>query len=188
MFENGTNKGTGFGPWIFATTNNGVYDATMNTPLDMGNISTSGKTFSIRAWDFNNNKASAYRTMNQDLPVGCTFSFRLAAAYRNGKKGFNLYRDSEWGNFLFNFEISNDQYYFNGIALGWSYASESIFDINVFKPNSNNVTITVSRSIGNNSASVTLQGAVRGFQFYVENTTDSNLLNSLLFNNLQYYL
>ena len=55
LFENGTNKGTGFGPWIFATTNNGVYDATMNTPLDMGNISTSGNIYTNSYKFFNIN-------------------------------------------------------------------------------------------------------------------------------------
>ena len=187
-FESGVNRGYGFGAWSVTKINNGFSDALAYVPGGMADIRDStGKVWSLRAFDANNNSILAYRSMNQNLPEQCALQFTIAAAWRNGKKGFNLFRED--GSFIFNFEISNDRYYFNGTEWTIPYGANSAFDLFAYRtPGTNNLFIRISRRFAGSEIiqSSNFTGPLRTIQFYNENTSSSDDSNLLLFSSLKY--
>ena len=190
-FANGANSpaSINFTPWTINYVNNG--SSGLENPLlaGMGDVGYNrggvSYAFNLKAFNQNNNIVNAFRAPIAPLTVGSVLSARLAIAFRNGKKGFNLWQNSSWTNFLLNFETSNNEYYFDGIPLGWTYSQSSIFELSAYRSTSNSVRVQLTR--GSDIAVASKTGDLQGISFYCENTENANSENSLFFNPLNYY-
>ena len=160
----GDNGGTGFNSWSVTTSNAGSYIGS-STTQGFGDINTNGEAFGI--WSSNPGTGYFNRPFSSNLAVGYAASIKVALAYRDGGKGVNLF-DSN-GNFLVNFSVTSNDYYFNGSLLGWGYSQTSVFDIVAKQTSSNNVEITVTR--GAETSTVNKSGVLKEFRIYTENVS-----------------
>lgn len=96
-WTNGSNQGTGFGPWelVSGTTTGGFAGFFVGDPSSAGISGMSPQSFGLFANPGNNlNFARADRTFTAPLPVGATLSFKWGVNWDSdgvGNKGFNLY-------------------------------------------------------------------------------------------------
>jgi hypothetical protein len=162
--------------------------------MGFGNIDTSGQCFHMRAWDNSNNYATAYRSFDNVLAVGQSLSAQFAVAFRSGYKGFNLWQDKNFTNFLVNFEVRQDadDYYFNGPDTGWAYSQTSIINLSAYRATSTTTNVLVVRgsdfsAADRASASFTSAGGVGGLEVYVNRCFDGNSLQGICFNNIAIY-
>jgi hypothetical protein len=196
---NGSNLGTGFTAWDLWTQNTDASNFAghflgNSAAQGFGDINSTGQSFGMygnptgifpqaNAQRFLNNTGSVAVGGRQFLLPGQTFTIDLAVAYRNGYKGIDL-MDQNFG-LLFNFNVQNDLYTTSTSSdLTWIYNQSSVFTLKVNQTDVNayEVVITRGAEVYNSGSRV---GQFSGFKLYVGNTSDSNNLNNLFFNNIQ---
>lgn len=199
-WTNGSTGGTGFTAWDLWTQNTDVSHFAgqflgSSVAQGFGDINTTGQAFGMygnpyyatlppqaNAQRFLNNTGSAQVSGRSFLLPGQSFKMDLAIAFRNGYKGVDLL-DQNF-NALFNFNVTNDLYTTSTSSdLGWSYAQNSIFTLEVQQTDTYVYTVTITRGSdvyqsGNRS------GQFSGVKLYVGNTDPGNDLNNLFFNNM----
>jgi hypothetical protein len=91
---NGTNGGSGFGPWVLTNTVNDADDFSGFLILGSGvaAVDTNGKSFAMYANGDNTDAALAYRSISNALTVGQVFTLKFAngSVANNGDIGFCL--------------------------------------------------------------------------------------------------
>lgn len=198
-WTNGSNFGTGFTTWDLWTQNTDVSNfaghfLASSASNGFGDIDSSGVSFGMygnpnganvlaNAQRFLNNTGSTAVGGREYLLPGQSFSIDLAVAYRNGYKGIDL-MDQNYA-ILYNFNVANDIYSTTDSAdLGWAYNQASVFNITVHQFDTNSFEVIIDHGTDSHSSGA-LTGQFSGFKLYVGNTTDSNVLNNLFFNNLK---
>jgi hypothetical protein len=199
-WTNGSNGGSGFGPWTITTNPPGttsagsfIGDSTTLSPGNSGgNINTSGVSFGL--FGYNDAYANAIRAFNAPLSVGQTFSIQIAVNYRNGNKGFDITDPN--GNNIFDLNIGGDDYSVNNTGGGTTnlfdktYDPNTVFTVYITQTTPTEGSWTIVRSGGMSgtasSGGFPYQGLAAGINIYNVQTTDGNLPQDYLFaNNMQ---
>ena len=141
----------------------------------------------------NGGSIDVFRTFGggASLAAGYVFSFDLSVNYRNGNKGFDL-RSAETG--VFNFNVSNDNYFFGGSDLGaegWAYVNDGVYSLEFGFVTETIMNAKITRTSGSDVTrsyeipNVALSGPIDNFKFYVSGTDNADAQNNLYFNNLE---
>lgn len=199
-WTNGSSGGTGFTAWDLWTQNTDAshfagHFLGNSVSQGFGDISVAGQAFGMygnpfyaafppqaNAQRFLNNTGSTQVSGRSFLLPGQSFKMNVAVAFRNGYKGFDLL-DQNF-NLLFNFNVTNDLYTTSTSAdLGWTYAQNSVFTLEVQQTDTNTYTVTLTRG-SDVYQSGNRTGQFSGVKMYVGNTDPGNDLNNLFFNNM----
>ena len=189
----GENGGTGFVGWNLVGNGEPVSDRGFflgdSRPINSDINSASGQAFGLFAKG-KGNSASAYRTFDEPLEVGQTFSVVMAVNFRSGHKGIDLRTPSSDGErVIFNLNIGADDYVVSKAAtgngsLGSTYDSKTAFKVSFKQTSPTGGEWTVVRSGGISSTSTgTYEGLAAGVKFYVRDT-DGGKENDLWINHL----
>ena len=182
---NGSNGGTGFGPWAFsnnASATNGEFigDSTYvgNGSANSGaNINNNGVSFGMYANGGTNPYADATRSFaGGALTGGQDFSCDVAVNYRNGGKGIDI--EDASGNKIFTFNTTGDDYVVSNAAtgdgsIGNTYSSNTAFHLDFSQTSASGGTWTITRSggvTGLESGSYT--GDAAAFNLFVYGTSN----------------
>ncbi|HHT21755.1 MAG TPA: hypothetical protein GXZ87_00360, partial [Bacteroidales bacterium] len=179
-WNNGSNEGFGFGAWNLWQSNTSGWFLGSSSEKGFGNIDINGKSFGLWGNPSGDNYANAQRLVS-NWGDGATFSIDIAVAFRNGSKGITLFATS-W-NEVVSFNISGDQYKFNGTNLGWAYDQASVFKLSVTQQGSD-LNVRLSRGTDVHTATI-VDKTLYAFKLYNGSTDAGNDLNNLYFNNLK---
>lgn len=182
---NGSNLGTGFGSWTFATsdTSGHFLGSSTNLSPSLPDINTGGQSFGMYA--ANPGFATATRPFDGGtLALGQSFSIDLAVNFRNGFKGIDLL---DGVTTIFNFNIGGDDYSVTaatgGGSIGNAYSDNTKFHLEFTQLTLGGGSWTITRTGGvADLDSGTYSGAASGFRLYIGNT-DGGSANDLYANN-----
>ncbi len=180
------NQGSGFTAWDLTDNNNdgssiytGYYIG--NSPTQNGRDSIgsgNSKVFGIYANTGGATAAYANAKRNfadtdgnpRSLVPGETFTFEFAFSWSGGKRGFNLYSDDSWNNFLFNVEHSGSDALNSdaGTLLGNIYNKATTISFTWNGGVSDNLTISAHHSGATNTITTTISAAPKGFSLYTD--------------------
>jgi len=183
---NGSNLGSGFGPWDLFTSGSAGYFIGDSVAQGFGNVNTSGSAFGMYGNPAGDNYANAQRALSTPLSTGQAFSIDLAVAFRNGSKGISLFAGGfAEANQIWNFNVGGDAYTAGGTALGWAYAQDSVFSLTATQVSLTSVGISLVRGSDTYNTNVTSAGGFSGFRAYVGSTDAGDDRNNLFMNNMQ---
>lgn len=180
------NEGTGFTSWVFessGTADDGWFLGDSTSLSGPGGDINSGNGTSFGMFGHTTQFAAAQRGLASSLNVGDTFSFDVAVNFRNGNKGFDLRDGSDTG--ILNFNVGGDDYVFDGSSLGWTYASDSVFEFTFTYTGGTGIDYTIVRGGDSDSGSLTLTDEIASARWYVSATDNSDPENNLFVNNLE---
>jgi hypothetical protein len=206
-WTNGSNGGSGFGPWNlfgYAQLAN-AFIATLPPgpgliiiPYVLGDVGVPYFALSGENAGVGFTYMNAERNFVASLDNGDIFSIDMAIAYRNGNKGIDL-RDSS-GTTLFNFNVGNNTYYFNGTDLSapgysWLYNDTSVFRLSATRIVGNTYDIRLTRFVNNATQETVLStfsfgSAISRLNLYCGDTdpgVTQKMYNYLVFNNLRIF-
>ena len=196
--------GSGLGAWTLADSNDSnpyagffIGDSTDGN-ASVGDINTDNKAFSIYANPAVAN-ANANRNFDSPLALGHTFSITLAATWRNGGKGVDLFGPSGK---LWNFHIGNnggDDYYYkdfnnsgSNVSLGLEYKPDSVFTLLFEQKEGNVLGVTIVRQTSDLGIEVpvfdhdfSFAQTLSSFGLYVHDTSSSSSHNNLYANSIR---
>lgn len=203
---NGSNKGSGFTPWIMWTQGSGYAGHFISGSVSdgFGDVDTGGQAFGMYANPNSGNpQANTFRYFRGTGSVadpgdgrsyllpGQVFSIELAVAYRNGYKGIDITTDD--GSFrLATFAVDGNTYRFGTIDDGtfydvgstFSYNQASVFKVEAYQVTDNTYRVTLTR--GTTTVDTGLKtGQIGGFKIYESSTDSGNALNNIYFNKLK---
>lgn len=189
----GENGGSGFVGWNLVGNGEPLSDRGFflgdSRPINSDINSPSGQAFGLFAKG-KGNSAEAYRTFDEPLAVGQTFSVDMAVNFRSGLKGIDLRTPSSDGErVIFNLNIGADDYVVNKAAtgngsLGATYDQKTAFKVSFKQTSPSGGEWTVVRTGGiSSTATGTYEGVAAGVKFYVRDT-DGGKENDLWINNL----
>lgn len=186
---NGSNAGTGFLAWnLYTTAGNGTAGFFLgnSTAQGFGNINTADKAFGMYGNPAGTNYANAERLFSNSLNNGEAFLIDLAIAFRNGNKGISLFINNgfNFGDQVWNFNVTGDQYRVQNADLGWSYNQQSIFAVQATQVSPTQLMVSLTRGVDNFTANYTVTSALTGFRLYVGDTEAGDDLNNLFANNM----
>ena len=185
---NGSNRGFGFGPWVFTTSENTSDEGFLIGNSEQGGregINSDGAAFSLFATG-SDRGAFARRPFrhNSDntLRIGETFSFDLSFSFNAGRRGIDFWANDDGTGFLLNLEHAQSDaltFFVDGSG------SRQVIVNNIFNKavrvsirwnggNENNATLTViglNDSSINSSVDLTLSSPPRAFTILLENNT-----------------
>ena len=192
--DDGSSSGDAFGTWGLNSGGGaggfGGFFVGDSTSLSGGagaDINSSGESFGFFANPQGTGAfASATRGFNGVLAVGDTFTLDIAANFRNGAKGINLF---DGGTQIFNFNIGGDDYVVNSAAtgngtIGDTYSPDTAFNLSFTQTTAGGGTWTIGRSGGVMDLDTgTYTGVASSFELYIS-ATDGGDANNLFANNL----
>lgn len=179
-WTNGSNGGSGFGPWTISTSNGGG-NVTGFGGTFIGNSTAAGITgmanpaFGLYA---NPSGSGAYssvkRALTAPLAVGQMFSFQWGINFDSGAggdKGFNIYTGGISGTSIANVNnAGSDAITLNGTNIGFGYGVNSMtWTFNYISPTSVTVSANDRDGTGTYSTTLTVSGAPDAFEFYASN-------------------
>ncbi|HMO98113.1 MAG TPA: hypothetical protein PKE26_03290 [Kiritimatiellia bacterium] len=155
LFDDAGNGGAGFQPWIIINNNDselgrfaGVFigDSTFGGT----DVNTAGASFGLYANGDDNPFVDAIRPFAAELAVGQSISVEIGVNFRNGSKGVSF--QSSGGN-IFEFAVFSDDYWYKignnaPVSLGWDYASDSAFEIELSRLAGSLYDVTINRRGG----------------------------------------
>ncbi len=192
-WSGGENGGSGFVGWNLVGKGEPLNDRGFflgdSRPINSDINSPSGQAFGMFAKG-KGNSVEAYRTFEEPLEVGQTFSVDMAVNFRSGLKGIDLRTPSSDGErVVFNLNIGGDDYVVNKAAtgngsLGATYDQKTAFKVSFKQTSPSGGEWTVVRTGGiSSTATGTYEGVAAGVKFYVRDT-DGGKENDLWINNL----
>lgn len=124
---NGSNEGTGFGPWqLWSDGGNSGFYIGSSTSDGHADINTSTNSFGM--YGHTGEYANAQRAITA-WANGSTFSLQMAVQWRNGAMGLSLFNQDGFApeNEIWNFNISDVGYG----STGWSYYSDMLITFSI---------------------------------------------------------
>lgn len=197
QWVNGSNQGQGFQAWnlytnLLPTGSGGFFIGNPSLP-EFGYPGMGTAAWGLTAYGNSpGGYINAERLLSSPLTLNKELSVQVGVNYRNGNKGIDVYVNNGFSNDdkIFNFNVGNNNYYFNNIELPaslWPYLPDSIFSIRI-QQLSNSILAILTRN--NYLTAVELPAApngaiVTGFKLYCGDTDNTEIpKNALLLNNL----
>lgn len=183
-WTNGSDGGTGFGAWTISSNNGGVNFAGNflgDSTAGAGNINTGGVSFGLYANPISS-AVNATRSFDVALASGNTFTFKFAANFDNGNKGFDFFAGGD-GTVL-NFNIGGGAGVSSSMTLTpttsavYDYGgSDAVFDVTLTMMSSSSFFYDIRRTSSLGTQGTLFSGNVSGltqaptgFGFYVAGT------------------
>ena len=194
---NNSNQGQGFQAWnlftnLLPTGSGGFFIGNPSLP-EFGYTGIGSAAWGLTAYGNSpGGFINAARSLLSPLTINKELSVQIAANYRNGNKGIDIFVNNGFtdDDKIFNFNVGNNEYYFNGTPLPASlfpYIPDSVFGLRI-RQLSNSIEAILTRNNFLTAAvfPAAVNGAiVTGFKLYCGDTDNTDIpKNALLVNNL----
>jgi len=189
-FTNGSNEGTGFGPWVFNAGESSLVGLT-NSTLGSGNINSTNDLSFLFYGGTNNSYAEAVRALSSPMVEGDVLSVKLAYNWDGGARGFNVLNGSNGEIFNLNLGGGNSLSYTfqgaGGVTISTDFNSTAVVEVVVEQLSGNQLDVTVTRNDGftTNFVSTTVSSAAAKIKFYNGGHSGDNLNYALFVNDLE---
>jgi glycosidase len=187
-WANGSNQGTGFGPWSIVSSGN-VSGVFTGNPSAAGISGMDAKSFGLYAKGGSGSSVQAFRTLTTPLAVGDSLAFQWAMNWESGaggEKGFNIRAGST---FLLNVKNQNDaRILVADVDSGMAYGSQAM-NWSITRSANNVLSVRATTRDGKSvfSRDVTVSAAAPSqIEFYAQNLAGDDQRQPY-FNDLRIY-